>query len=144
MTCIVSLLLSSLSNAAMTTQHTQWKIIGDNADLSIRVRDMRLDSQDQSVHIFHVLALKDRIDTSHLDNSSPQCSVSRLNVSDFVPSQVDYADLRKTLIVLMARVVVAELPAFELFKSAVPKHIIHSHSSEMATESHVVSIIIMT
>ena len=98
-----------------------------------------MDSQDQSVHIFHAIALKDRINTSHLDNSSPLCSASRLKVSDFIPSELDYANLRETLIVLIARVVVGELPAFKLFKSVVPEHISHMHSSEMAAKSDVVS-----
>ena len=99
-----------------------------------------MDSQNGSLHIFHAIAVQDRIRTDHLDNSSPSCSMSSLTVANFLPSKADYSKLRETLVVLIARVVVDGLDAFKMFRSAVPEHIAHPHSTEMATKSAVGSL----
>ena len=118
-----------------------WKIVGDNLDLTIKVRDMRLDNPNQSYHFFHSIAVQDRIVTSHLDDTKPQCLVSTLSASDFMPSSLDYQQLRNDFIVLVARILVAEFPEFHFFYGAVPNHIQHMYSTELSKKSTVVSAI---
>lgn len=122
----------------------EWKAVedpSDNLDIMVRVRDMRMDNQNKSIHIFHAIAVQDRIDSTHLDNSSSGCSVDNLSVTDFLPSKADYDKLRDCLVILTARVVVDGLDAFKMFKSVVPVHISHPHSREMQTQGVVVRLI---
>ena len=35
-----------------------WKIVGDNLDLSVKVEEMRVDSNDQLLHFFHYYTLQ--------------------------------------------------------------------------------------
>ena len=60
--------------------------MGDNLDLTVKVRDMRVDNPNQTHHFFHTIAIQDRIATGHLDDNKPQCLVSSLEVETFVPS----------------------------------------------------------
>lgn len=71
-------------------------------------------------HFFHSIAVHDRIQTSHLDDTKLQYLISTLGVSDFIPSLSDYQQLRSDLIVLIARIVVAEFPELRFMLSAVP------------------------
>ena len=101
---------------------------------------MRLDNPNQTYHFFHSIAVQDRIPTSHLDDTKPQCLISTLGVSDFIPSQSDYQQLRSDLVVLIACTIVAEFPEFRFMLSAVPNCIPHQYSSEMAKKSTVVCV----
>lgn len=113
--------------------------MGDNLDLTVKVRDMRVDNPNQTHHFFHTIANEDRIATGHLDDSKLQCLVSSLEVETFVPSPSDNQRLRSDLIVLVARIIVSEFEEFKFLKSCVPSHITHQYSKEMAQKSNVVS-----
>ncbi len=115
-----------------------WKIVGDNLDVSVKVRDMRLDNPNQMHHFFHLIGVQDRIDTAHLDNTKPKRTMSSMGVQDFVPSARDFAQLRTDITVLVSRIAVSEFPAFEFMRNAVPDHITHVHSKEMSEKSKVV------
>lgn len=77
----------------MPTDHDlsklNWKLVGDNLDLTVKVRDMRVDNPNEAHHFFHTIAVQDRIATDHLDDTKPQCFASTLEVSNFVPSLSD-------------------------------------------------------
>ena len=121
----------------MVQSEKGWKFVGDNLDLTVKVRDMRQDSPNESYHFFHTIAVQDRIDTGHLDSSKPQQLVSNLTISDFLLSSSDYDHLRDDFIVLVARVLVQEFKEFK-FLAGVPPYILHKYSEEMASKSTVV------
>ena len=100
-----------------------WKYIGDNLDLTVKVRDMRQDNPNESYHFFHTIAVQDRIDANHFDSSKPQQLVSNLSVSDFLLSSSEYNCLREDFIVLVARVIVNEFKQFRFLAGGVPSHI---------------------
>ena len=83
-------------------------------------------------------AIPFQIRTAHLDDSRSQQLVSNLSISDFVPSSSDYKPLHSDLIVLVSHIVVAELSTFQFMAEAVPDHILHQYSREMAQSSLVV------
>lgn len=60
------------------------KLVGDNLNVTVKVRDMRMDNPNQMHHFFHLIAIQDRVDTSHFDNSGPRADVRTLGVADFV------------------------------------------------------------
>ena len=115
-----------------------WKYIGDNLDLTVKVRDMRQDNPNESYHFFHTIAVQDRIDANHLDSPKPQQLVSNLSVSDFLLSSSEYNCLREDFIVLVARVIVNEFKQFRFLAGGVPSHISHRYSQQMASKSTVV------
>ena len=135
-TVLIDFWYKTYSGTALVEKN--WKLVGDNLDLTVKVRDMRLDNPNQQYHFFHTIAVQDRISTAHLDDSRPQQLVSNLSTSDFVPSSSDYERLRSDLTVLVSRIVVAELSAFQFMSKAVPDHILHDYSREMARPSVVV------
>ena len=92
----------------------------------------------QQYHFFHTIAVEDQIRTVHLDDSRPQQLVSNLSISDFVPSSSDYKRLCSDLIVLVPHIVVAEMSTSQFMDEAVPDHILHQYSREMAQSSVVV------
>ena len=133
----------SYQNSAPVQQPTdQWKIVGDNLDLTVRVREMRLDNRDKSLHFFHYFAVKDRISSSHLSRYQPQCLATSLPPSAFYPSADDYTRLCDNFVVHLARIAVGKFAAFKFLKECVPIHLLHRYSNEVSKPSHIVSPIV--
>ena len=55
---------------ALRTDRTV-SLIGDNFDTNIIPRDMRIDHQKTSLHLFHSCATVGRVETLHLDDLNP-------------------------------------------------------------------------
>jgi len=130
--------LLTQTQSGTTPGEKNWKLGGDNLDLTIKVRNMRLDNPNQQHHFFHSI-VQDRINTAHLDDSRPQQLVSSLTTFDFVPSSSHYKQLHSDLIILVSRIAVVEFPTFQYMSDAVPSHILHQYLSEMAQPLVVVS-----
>ena len=116
-------------------------IVGDNLDKTVSPRDMRLDSQVQSLHYFNSFAALDRIDTSHLGlESSVQSAkdIMAIPLSAFVPTHTDCTSIRSNYIVLAARVITEQIPYFKFLNGCVP-NITHAHSAELVRKSETVS-----
>jgi len=111
-----------------------WKLVGDNLDLTVKVRDMRVDNPNQAHHFFHTIAVQDRIATDHLDDTKPQCLASTLEVSNFVPSLSDKQQLCSDFVVLVARIIASEFAEFKFLQLSVPTHIPHQYSKRDGTE----------
>ena len=115
-------------------------LIGDNIDKNVAPRHMRHDHQVQSIHSWHWCASEDRFDTSTV--SMQLRDPDTISAKDYVPSVQDVSTLRDHYIILCARVLVSRLPFLQHFQDAVPKHIQHELSHEMAKKSNVVCIYI--
>ena len=74
---------TTIQEVQHANQHLGYKIVGDNIDKTVKARYMRTGShRNQSLHYFHSLALRSRIDFSHLPNVYPDtCSPSPLKLS---------------------------------------------------------------
>lgn len=46
-----------------------YKLVGDNLDKHVKPREMRIDVQAESLHLFSYYAVRDRVDCSHLPDS---------------------------------------------------------------------------
>ena len=121
-----------------------YKLVGDNLDKNIAPRYRRIDHQTQSMHFFHCYAVHDRIDLSDVsDELNPYTTkpVSKLPVSDLLPSIADDQALLSNFSVLVSRVLVKEIPYFtSTFEGVVTEHIKHLHYDEMAKKSEIVSV----
>jgi hypothetical protein len=88
---------------------------------------MRLDYQNRSTHNFHAYSALNRVDISAASTTQPSEDSSKsIPVSSFLPSTSDCGTLKENYAILMARVVVEEIPFFQQISGCVPMHIIHA------------------
>ena len=117
---------------------------GDNYDTTVRVRDMREDNQNKSLHYFNTYAVKDRPEFYKMDstdNTLPT-DIESAPKSTFLPTMADCKDIRDNYIVLIARVLTECLTFLHPLKQCVPSHILHEYSSLMSQKSDIVSAIV--
>ena len=119
---------------ALRTDRTV-SLIGDNFDTNIIPRDMRIDHQKTSLHLFHSCATVGRVETLHLDDLNPSGDLPNLPISAFLPSQADCATIRDNYVILAARVITTHFASFSSLRSCVPDHIEHQFSDEMKQKS---------
>ena len=119
--------------------HT-FKFVGDNLDRSVVVRDIRSDHHGGIVHMFSLLAVKDRVKPPP---SNPSFNAERLLVPPTFSSLVtaaDVASLRQNLVVLVSRELCKYITCLQHCSSSVCRHIVHIYSREMASKSEVAVI----
>ena len=120
-----------------------WKLVGDNIDKYVKPREMRTDVQASTLHYFNMYAVRDRVDTSTLDDQpSLPDPVSTADLNSLLPSDEEHQQLYQNFQILVARVLVKHMSFFKKFGEGVPKHIKHKHSCEMARKSEVVCVLI--
>lgn len=101
---------------------------------------MTAENQRQSLHYFHSYGALDRVDFSDLAADEPLGDISALPTSAYLPNALDCAQLCDNYSVLLARVLVDEVPYFKkMFSNCVDRHIPHKYSSQMAGKSTTVS-----
>lgn len=140
----------AFSHESATTQHDAesdtpaectwhgFKIIGDNIDKNIRPRHQTLDS---NTNYFQAYAVKDRVNCSSLSDVTPDINLTAIDVKSLLLNQDHLKELKSNFTVLIARILVAHVPAFERYASVVPPHILHQFSDEMKERSEVVSLL---
>ena len=119
-----------------------FKLCGDNVDKTVKVRFMRFDKGNISLHYFHSYAVLDRIDLSGLSDSYvASCLPSPRNIAaSLLPSEPDDQSLKRHFSILVSRVLVTHIKFFSFgFDDVVQWHIEHKFSNEMAKKSVVVS-----
>ena len=79
----------------------RFKEVGDNLDKNIRPSFQRISHQTKSVHYFHTLAVRDRIDFSDLSESVPHGI--KISLTTLLPSPADLANLFDELQVIVTR-----------------------------------------
>ena len=98
----------------------------------MKPRYRRIDHGTDSLHFFHIYAVKDRIKLSSVpDSPSPSISipVSELPIETLLPSESDYQGLLSNFSVLISRVLVSKLKYFsETFHDVVTNHITQKYS----------------
>ena len=114
------------------------KFWGDNVDTKRGVRDVRSDHHGSMVHMYSILAGRSRTPADHLRSSGCVCQLSELPASSFLPTPEDFAEVKKNLIVLVSRIITEYIDSLTLFSKAVPQHIQHQFSKEMAIKSEVI------
>jgi hypothetical protein len=116
-----------------------FKIHDDNIDKDVRPSHMRTNRKTNSLHFFNAYAVRDRIDTSALqeNHNIPQS----LNFDDFLPTSDDYHALKEYFKTLIQRVLCEQMKFFkENFSGLVIHHIKHKYSEEMKKKSEIVMI----
>ena len=117
-----------------------FKLVGDNVDKNVEPRFMRMEYQTQSLHYFHMYAIKDRINLSaYSDRQESVLAPDDINPLSLLPSPNDYEALMNNFAILLSRCLVQHCPYFQkTFSDVVQNHIYHKYSTEMSMLSEVV------
>ena len=121
---------------------TFYKLVGDNADITVHQRYMRTDVRiDSSLHYFNSYAIADRINFSTLsDKAMIFHHDNHALAMMLLPSLEDEEALHKNFRILIARILYDNLPFFKAtFDECVIWHIKHIYYDEMSKKSVVVS-----
>lgn len=125
---------------AWLQEGASFKFVGDNVDKRKGVRDIRSDNHGKLKHMFSLIAVKARVTPPSSVPDFVPVNLSSLEVSHFLPTNVDVEAIQKNLVVLVSRILCDYIQAFCYQKHLVAKHIPHSHSKEMAKTSKVVVV----
>lgn len=117
-------------------------LCGDNLDKTVKVRFMRSDKGNLSLHYFHCYGVLDRIDLSGvLDSVVASCLPSPASIAaSLLPSASDDQSLKRHFAILVSRILATHITFFSFgFDDVVQWHIQHEFSDQMAKKSVVVS-----
>ena len=128
--------------SSLLQSYSTYKLVGDNLDKHVTPRDMRLDSQAQSLHYFNCYAVKDRLSTVDLEDQPSLPDFSSFSEAKILPTAADHKALLNNMVVLVSRVVKKNFSYFSKFGTGVPKHIKHKYYTELSKKSEVVSLVI--
>lgn len=132
------------SRASLQIVQCSWegyKLVGDNLDWRGKPRHQTLDSRGFEYHAFQIMAVKDRINLSHLSDKhdKPVCLEKDFSAKSLLPTKNDIKAIQQNLCVLVARILTKHIPDFKSLSKYVPSHISHKYSKEMSKKSEVVS-----
>lgn len=118
-----------------------FKFWGDNVDKKRSVRDVRHDHQGELVHMYSILAGSSRTaDSATLSRAGQIADLSTISSSSLLPTEADIDSIKQNLIVLVGRVLTNYIEGLKPLSKAVPNHITHKFSKEMAGKSSVVLV----
>ena len=132
----------SLSESHTTSSWHGFTLVGDNLDMNVERRHIRIDRQKHSLHYFQAYAVRDRVDLSSISDNPPNYTQIRVDdvVQKLKPTEAETESLINDCVVLMARTMCEYVLFFkDNFSDAVEKHIPHEHIKEMSMKSEIVS-----
>ena len=108
--------------------------------MKILPRDMLSTHQNTDLHYFASNLIVERVPCDNLSTTSPQKDIISLPNSTFLLSSAEATKLREDFKVLVARVLVTNIPQLSFLKSIVPQHISHKYQQEMAKKSTIIPL----
>ena len=113
----------------------------DNIDWDVKVHDMRSDEQNRSVHAVATSMVFDRVTCDHLPDDGPKKNLAHCNLKDTLSlTDEEKRCTRERYKVLIGRIIIESLPAFDFLKTVVPGHTPCQYQEEMSTKSVVVPL----
>ncbi len=132
------------STSLAISQYLSYKLVADNLDKNIKARYLRVEGRrNQSLHYFHAIAVRDRIDFSSLPDVLPHSCLNspKERALALLPSKDDDKALKQLFGTHVSRILAKHIPFFKLtFEDVIDWHIEHEYYKEMSAASQVVSI----
>ena len=114
---------------------------GDNWDLRIDAHDMRSTHQNVDLHYFASNIIVERVPIDpKLSTVAPRRDIKTLPNAVFLLNDQEIVKMREDFKVLVARLLVANIPQLSFLKSVIPDHIPHKFQKEMAEKSTIISL----
>ena len=120
-----------------------FKFWGDNVDKKKGVRDVRSDHHGELLHMYSILVGRSRTPAAHLSRSGCVAKLSSLKSQSFLPTSEDICAVQSNLVVLVSRILTEYIDDLVPLRKAVPNHILHKYSKEMAMKSEVIVLDVM-
>ena len=108
-------------------------------DLKLLASDMTSSNQNKDLHWYNHNAYLDRVNPTNSLDHGPIANMHDVPNSTFLPSLTDQNSLLSDFTVLIGRVLVENLPAFEIFKDVVPLDVRHKYSDELQKKTATMS-----
>ena len=115
----------------------QVRVVGDNLDFRVGVRQMRLDHRATDNHWFNMLVVCDRVLLGHLDATKPVGDLAGISIS---PTQDELKSLRSDLATLAGRILCKRFHFLRPLRGIVDASIPCEHAAEMQQKSTVASL----
>ena len=122
------------------TKDVPFKFWGDNVDKKIGVRDVRSDHHGSLLHMYSIVAGLSRTPANSLRHTGCVANLLSLAPESFLPTSEDVKTIRSNLVTIVSRILTQYIVTLSPLSKAVPKHITHQYSSEMALRSDVVVV----
>lgn len=117
-----------------------FKFWGDNVDKKKGVRNVRSDHHGSLLHMYSILAGRSRIPEPHLSRSGYVANLSLLPSKTFLPTTDDIHTVQSNLVILVSRILTQFIDDLSPLSKAVPKHIFHKYTQQMASKSEVIVV----
>ena len=92
---------------------------------------MRMNIQNEDLHLFATNLIENRLTFSHLPNEKPKSNIKDLPRSTFSLSMNEWRQYADNAKVIVGRIVLQFLPQFKFLIGIVPERILYVHSKEM-------------
>ena len=132
--------ISKLHTAPMSewiSDNVPFRFWGDNVDKKRGVRDVRSDHQGELVHMYSILAGRNRTANPTLSHTGCIGSLS-IESDSLLPTTDDIQSVKLNMVVIVSRYLTKYIEGLKTFSKAVPSHIKHQYSKEMTAKSSVV------
>lgn len=118
------------------SENATFKFVGDNVDKKVGVRDARSDHKSKMLHMFSILAIRSRLPEEGLSHTGSVADLSRMAFTEFLPSVADLEKVRKSLVILVSRLLTKYIESLQPLSTSVVAHIPHQYSKEMSKKSN--------
>jgi hypothetical protein len=99
---------------------------------------MTEENQNIDTHECAIGFVANRVSNDALSMDVPQQSLKDVDNAIFLCDEEEYDLHRENLLILVERIITADVKCLQFLQSVVVKHILHAHSREMAKKSHMV------
>ena len=114
------------------------KFWGDNMDKKKGVHDVRSDHQSLMLHKYSMVVGCSRVPEEGLEKTGQVADLSSKTAEFFLLTKADVEGAKKNLEILVCRIMTEYMHDLSPLSKAVPKHISHQYSSEMAKKLEVI------
>ena len=110
-------------------------------DKQRKVRDPRSDNEGKMLHMFSILVGRSRTPAPELPHIGGTLSVlDGMPATDFLPTRSDVVSIKRNLADIISRILTKHISGLTPLSKAVPKHILHPYSHQMAQKSEVYAL----
>ena len=95
--------------------------------------------QNKDKHHVTVMSTENRISGAHLRRNEPICDIATLENGKCVPNQTDHQKQKENYVVLVSKILTANIQCLKHLEEAVTKHIPHRYQKETAQATDTVS-----
>ena len=119
------------------------KITFDNFDIHQEVHHMTEQNQNKDKHYATVMSTENRISGAHLRRDDPVGDIAALDNGKCVPNHAEHQKQKEDYVVLVSRIITANIQCLKHLEEVVTKHIPHRYQRETARATDTVCAIIM-